>query len=62
MAYFKSQLYMSNVDKWVIYQDPKNEWRWTRIASNGRIVGSSSQGYQNRVDCVDNARRNGYNG
>lgn len=53
---------MSNVDKWVIYQDPKNEWRWTRIASNGRIVGSSSQGYQNRVDCVDNARRNGYNG
>ena len=49
-------------DKWEFYQDPNKEWRWRRIASNGRIVGSSSQGYVNRNDCVANARRNGYQG
>ena len=49
-------------DKWEFYQDPQNLWRWRRIASNGRIVGSSSQGYVNKSDCIDNAKRNGYNG
>ncbi|EMZ7034343.1 DUF1508 domain-containing protein [Salmonella enterica] len=49
-------------DKWEFYTDGQGEWRWRRIASNGRIVGASSQGYVNRADCVDNARRNGYTG
>lgn len=49
-------------DKWEFYTDGQGEWRWRRTASNGRIVGASSQGYVNRVDCVDNARRNGYTG
>lgn len=49
-------------DKWEFYQDNNNKWRWRRVASNGRIVGSSSQGYVNKVACVDNARRHGYNG
>ena len=31
-------------DKWVIYQDNKSEWRWTRTAPNGRIVGASTEG------------------
>ncbi|EEN5690534.1 DUF1508 domain-containing protein, partial [Salmonella enterica subsp. enterica serovar Kentucky] len=35
---------------------------WRRTASNGRIVGASSQGYVNRADCIANARRNGYTG
>ncbi|PST85349.1 DUF1508 domain-containing protein [Photobacterium sp. NCIMB 13483] len=47
-------------DKWEFYKDTSGEWRWRRTASNGRIVGASSQGYVNRTDCVDNARRNGY--
>lgn len=47
-------------DKWEIYQDASGEWRWRRTASNGRIVGSSSQGYKNRADCIENARRHGY--
>lgn len=55
------RLYYMN-DKWEIYQDSAGEWRWRRTASNGRIVGASSQGYKNRSDCVDNARRNGYLG
>jgi uncharacterized protein YegP (UPF0339 family) len=47
-----------NGDTWEIYHN-SDGWRWRRTASNGRIVGSSSQGYSNRQDCVDNARRNG---
>jgi len=50
------------VDKWEFYQDPKGDWRWRRIAPNGRIVGNSGEGYRNRADCVANARRNGYTG
>ncbi|TIR26599.1 MAG: DUF1508 domain-containing protein [Mesorhizobium sp.] len=47
-----------NGDTWEIYQ-ASDGWRWRRTASNGRIVGASSQGYNNRADCIDNARRNG---
>lgn len=28
------------------------EWRWQLIASNGRIVADSGEGYKRRVDCV----------
>ena len=50
------------MDKWEFYQDSSNQWRWRRIASNGRIVGSSSEGYSTRQACVENAKRNGYTG
>jgi uncharacterized protein YegP (UPF0339 family) len=49
-------------DKWVIYQDNKSEWRWTRTAPNGRIVGASTEGYTSRINCLQNAQRNGYTG
>lgn len=49
-------------DKWEFYLDAKDEWRWRRTASNGTIVGASTQGYVNKSDCIANARRNGYNG
>lgn len=49
-------------DKWEIYQDNKNDWRWRRKASNGNIVGASTQGYANEADCVANAEHYGYNG
>ncbi len=48
----------TNGDTWEIYS-ATDGWRWRRTASNGRIVGSSTQGYSNRSDCIDNARRNG---
>lgn len=35
-------------DKWEFYKDPKGEWRWRRTASNGNIVGASTQGYVNK--------------
>lgn len=45
-------------DTWEIYT-ASDGYRWRRTASNGRIVGASTQGYSNRSDCIDNARRNG---
>jgi uncharacterized protein YegP (UPF0339 family) len=47
-----------NGDKWDIYSGTDG-WRWRRTASNGRIVGSSTEAYSNRSDCIANARRNG---
>ncbi|WP_338184090.1 YegP family protein [Thalassospira tepidiphila] len=44
-------------DTWEIYKS--DDWRWRRTAPNGRIVGASTQGYSNKQDCIDNARRNG---
>ena len=50
------------MDTWKFYQDAKGEWRWTRTAANGKVVGASTEGYKNRSDCVANAKRNGYTG
>ena len=47
-----------NGDKWEIYK-ATDGWRWRRTASNGRIVGASTEAYVNRSDCESNARRNG---
>jgi uncharacterized protein YegP (UPF0339 family) len=33
--------------KFEIYRDKKNEWRWRYIASNGRIMADSGEGYKN---------------
>lgn len=49
----------ANGDKWEIYKDNAGEWRWRRTASNGNIVGASSEGYVNKSDCIANAKRNG---
>lgn len=49
-------------DKWEFYKDASGKWRWRRTAPNGNIVGASSEGYVNKSDCIDNARRNGYKG
>ncbi len=39
-----------------IYRDTKEEWRWQIKAANGNIIGASTEGYKNKVDCVDNLR------
>ena len=46
-------------DTWEIYKDAAGHWRWRRTASNGQIVGASSEGYVNKSDCIDNAKRHG---
>ena len=49
----------SNGDTWEIYKDNSGDWRWRRTASNGKIVGASTEGYVNKSDCIANAQRNG---
>lgn len=49
-------------DKWEFYKDSKGDWRWKRIAPNGKIVGASTEGYKNKASCIANAIRNGYKG
>ena len=49
----------SDGDKWEIYQDKANEWRWRRKARNEETVGAATEGYVNKSDCINNARRNG---
>jgi uncharacterized protein YegP (UPF0339 family) len=50
----------SDNDHWEFYKDPVGMWHWRRVAGNNRIVGSSTEGYHHRVDCVANAERNGF--
>ena len=50
----------NNAGTWEMYQDKKEEWRWRHTAANGEIIGSSTQGYQHKQDCIDNAKINGY--
>jgi uncharacterized protein YegP (UPF0339 family) len=51
---------MESKDKWEFYQDKKSEWRWRRTATNGNIVGASSEGYKAKADATANAKRHGY--
>ena len=41
-----------------IYKDKRGEFRWRRTASNGEIVGASSESYKAKKDCEANANRN----
>jgi len=40
-----------------IFEDKKGEFRWRRTASNGEIVGASSEGHKARKDCQANTNR-----
>ncbi len=40
-----------------IYKDKRGEFRWRRTATNGEIVGASSEGYKAKKDCEANASR-----
>ena len=33
-----------------LYRDARLQWRWRYIASNGRIIADSAEGYVNRAD------------
>lgn len=36
------------------YKDASSKWRWRVTASNGKIVGSSSQGFASKERAEDN--------
>ena len=39
------------------YEDKAGEWRWRLLAGNGRIVGTSGEGYVRRAECLDSVWR-----
>jgi uncharacterized protein YegP (UPF0339 family) len=44
-------------DKFEVYQDKRGEWRWRRKATNGQIVGASSESYKAKKDAEANMNR-----
>ena len=44
-------------DKTVVYQDKAGEWRWKRVAPNGRIIADSAEGYTRLSDAERAASR-----
>lgn len=42
MAEFKGEVYVGK----------DGDWRWRIVASNGRIVADSAEGYEDRADCL----------
>ncbi len=47
-------------DQFSFYRDKADEWRWRRTASNGEIIGASTEGYKNLHDCEANASIHGW--
>jgi len=47
---------------WEFYKDRSGKWRWKKIASNGKIVGASSESFASKQNALNNARINGYRG
>jgi uncharacterized protein YegP (UPF0339 family) len=37
---------------YIYYKDAKNEWRWRLVASNGRIIADSGEGYKSERECL----------
>lgn len=50
---------MANTLRWTFYLDSHGHWRWKRKASAAKTV-AYSEGFQTKVNCIDNARRFGY--
>ena len=44
-------------DKVVFYCDKAGDWRWKRTASNGKIVGASTESYIDLRGCRRNFER-----
>lgn len=46
-------------DKWLIYQDRREQYRWRRKATNGEVTGASSESFGSKAAADANAKRNG---
>ncbi len=40
--------------KITVKKDEADEWRWTRVAGNNKIVGASTEGYVSKWDALKN--------
>lgn len=45
------------VSKITIYKDLNGEWRWRMVASNGRIIADSAEGYKRRSHALRMAKK-----
>jgi uncharacterized protein YegP (UPF0339 family) len=36
-----------------VYQDHKDDWRWRRVAENGKTLADGGQGYSRRIDLLE---------
>lgn len=43
--------------KFKLYQDNKREWRWRLLASNGKIIADSAEGYKKPSSCLKIANK-----
>jgi uncharacterized protein YegP (UPF0339 family) len=43
---------MSRARKIVLFQDASGEWRWRAVASNGKTVADSGEGYAEKRDAL----------
>ena len=41
----------------IVYKDFHGKWRWTRRAGNDRVIGDSSEGYENKAHAFRMANR-----
>lgn len=39
--------------KLIIYKDRKKQFRWKLVATNGKKIANSGEGYINKKDCID---------
>lgn len=37
----------------VVYKDNAGQYRWRFVASNGKIIADSGEGYVNKQDCLN---------
>lgn len=44
-------------DKLEIYKDKRGKFRWRRVAPDGKVVGTATEGYASKADCEANMRR-----
>ena len=42
------------------YEDASGKWRWRATSANGKIVGSSGQGFASKQSAQRNAELNGF--
>lgn len=38
--------------RYVIYRDAAGQYRWRYVASNGKTIADSGEGYHNKSDCT----------
>ncbi len=43
---------MPSIYKFVVKKDAQGQFRWNLVATNGRSIGTSGEGYRSKSDCV----------